>query len=165
MFSKHVSSLSSAYCHEEISSEQSRRVAEHLISCRRCRSEFEEVKFGARLAAHLPLIESPDSLWSGIEIALDGNDRTVFPRPRRRIPLLIQPRFVVAALVLVMLVTGLAVYWLRHQPRGVQGTERIGPSWDVARLNGAPRIGSALVGDKTRLGVGEWLETDTNSRA
>jgi len=165
MFSKHVSSLSSAYCHEEISPEQSRRVAEHLISCRRCRSEFEDVKFGARLAAHLPLIDSPDSLWSGIEIALDGNGRTVFPRSPRRIPLLIQPRFVVAALVLVMLVTGLAVYRLRHQPRGVQGSETIGPSWDVASLNGAPRIGSALVGDKARLGVGEWLETDPNSRA
>jgi len=166
MFSKHVSSFSSAYCHEEISSEQSRRIAEHLISCRRCRIEFEEVKFGTRLAAHLPLIESPNSLWSGIEIALDGNDQTALSSPGKRIiPFLIQPRFVMASLALVVLVTGLAVFWLRHQPRGLQGTETVGPSWDVARLNGAPRIGPALVGDKAKLGVGQWLETDTNSRA
>jgi len=51
MFAKHVSSLTSAYCHDELSPEESRRVAEHLISCERCRGEFEEVKFGARLAA------------------------------------------------------------------------------------------------------------------
>ena len=166
MFSKHVSSLSSAYCHDEISPEQSRRVAEHLISCRRCRSEFEEVKLGARLAAHLPLIESPDSLWSGIEIALDGNGRTVLPRPRRRIiPFLMQPRFAVASLALVVLVTGLAAFWLRHNKSPLKSGETMGPSWDVASLNGAPRIGSALVGDKAKLGVGQWLETDTTSRA
>lgn len=166
MFSKHVSSLSSAYCHDEISPEQSRRVAEHLISCRRCRSEFEEVKFGARLAAHLPLIEPPDSLWSGIEITLDGNGRTMLPRPRRRIiPLLMQPRFAVASLALVVLVTGLATFWLRQNKIPLKSGETMGPSWDVARLNGAPRIDSALVGDKAKLGVGQWLETDTNSRA
>src|SRR5216684_287230 len=101
MFSKHVSSLTSAYCHDELSPEQSRRVAEHLISCQRCRAEFEEVKFGARLAAQLPMIEAPDSLWRGIEIALDR----------------------------------------------------------------APRIGSDLISDKAKLGIGQWLETDTNSRA
>jgi FecR-like protein/putative zinc finger protein len=166
MFSKHVSSLSSAYCHEEVSLEQSRRVAEHLMSCRHCRDEFEEVKFGARLAAHLPLIEPPDSLWSGIEIALDGNGRTVLPRqPKRIIPFLIQPQFAMAALALVVLVTGLAAYWLRHNTRPLESGETIGPSWDVARLNGAPRIGSTLVGGKAKLGVGQWLETDTNSRA
>ena len=166
MFSKHVSSLSSAYCHDEISPEQSRRVAEHLISCRRCRSEFEEVRFGARLAAHLPQIESPDSLWSGIEIALNGNGRTVLPGPRRRIiPDLMQPRFAVASLALVVLVTGLATFWLRQNKSPLRSGETMGPFWDVARLNGAPRIGSALVGDKAKLGVGQWLETDTTSRA
>ncbi|MDX6303137.1 MAG: hypothetical protein QOI77_106 [Blastocatellia bacterium] len=166
MFSKHVSSLSSAYCHEEVSPEQSRRVAKHLMSCRRCRAEFEEVKFGARLAAHLPLIDSSGSLWRGIEIALDGNGRTALPRPRRRIiPFLIQPRFAVASLALAVLVIGVAAYWLRHNPRPFEGSETVGPSWDVARLNGSPRINSALVGDKAKLGVGQWLETDTDSRA
>ena len=166
MFSKHVSSLSSAYCHDEISPEQSRRVAEHLISCRRCRREFEEVRFGARLAAHLPLIESPDSLWGGIEIALDGNGRTVLPLPRKRIiPYLMQPRFALASLALVVLVTGLATFWLRQNKSPLKSGETMGPFWDVARLNGAPRIGSALVGDKAKLGVGQWLETDTSSRA
>ncbi len=160
MFAKHVSSLSSAYCHEEVSPEQSRRVAEHLISCRRCRGEFEEIKFGARLAAHLPLIESPDSLWRGIEIALDGNGRVMATRERRRIsPFLAQPRLAVASLALVVLVIGFAAFWVRHSPKS------LAPSWNVARLDGAPRIGSALMGEQAKLGVGQWLETDTNSRA
>jgi hypothetical protein len=39
------------------------------------------------------------------------------------------------------------------------------PFWEVARLNGAPRIGSSLMDDKGRLSVGQWLETDGGSRA
>jgi hypothetical protein len=71
----------------------------------------------------------------------------------------------VASLVLAVLVIGVAAYWLRHNPRPFEGSETIGPSWNVARLNGSPRINSALVGDKAKLGVGQWLETDTDSRA
>ncbi len=160
MFAKHVSNLTSAYCHDELSPEQSRRVAEHLISCRHCRGEFEEVKFGARLAAQLPLIEAPDSLWDGLESALDRAGRTPQTLPRRRIlPIRVQPRLALVSLALVTLVIGFAAFWLRQTPQSLR------PSWDVARLDGAPRIGSAQVGDQAKLGVGQWLETDTNSRA
>ena len=160
MFSRHVSSLTSAYYHNELPPEQSRRVAEHLIGCLRCRADFEEIKFGARLAAQLPLIPAPDSLWREIEAVLDRNDRTAPVHSRWRVnPFLMQPRFAMAALVLVGLVVAIAALWLRHPPQPA------GASWDVARLDGAPRIGSALMSDKGKLGVGEWLETDTNSRA
>src|ERR1700730_15720770 len=100
MFSKHVSSLTSAYCHDELSPAQSRRVAEHLIGCQRCRGEFEEVRFGARLAAQLPAIGAPDSLWRGIEIALDRDRHPALARkPGRIIPFLLQPRFALASLI------------------------------------------------------------------
>jgi hypothetical protein len=160
MFAKHVSSLTSAYFHDELSPEQSRRVAEHLIGCQRCRGEFEEVKFGARLAAQLPLIEAPQSLWRGIEIALDAQGRPTIARERGRlIPFLRQPGFAVASLALVVLVTVFAIFWWRQSPKSE------GATWDVARLGGAPRIDSALVNDKGKLGVGQWLETDPNSSA
>ena len=160
MFAKHVSSLTSAYCHDELSPDESRRVAEHLISCERCRGEFEEVKFGARLAAQLPLIEAPDSQWRGIEIALDRKGGPAHTPTRRRLTsFFVQPRFAVAALALGVLVIGFAAFWLRPN------SKPIGATWDVARLDGAPRIGSALVNDRSKLGVGQWLETDTNSRA
>jgi hypothetical protein len=156
MFAKHFYSLTSAYCHDELSPEQSRQVAEHLISCRRCRDEFEEVRFGARLAAQLPLIEAPDSLWYGIEIALDGDGRPTIA-PQR--PFFMKPVFAVGALALIVLVTGLAMFWWRQSPKFERAT------WDVARLGGVPRIGSTQVNDKGKLGVGQWLETDTNSSA
>lgn len=160
MFSKHVSSLTSAYYHDELPPEQSRRVAEHLIGCLRCRAEFEEIKFGARLAEQLPLIPAPDSLWREIETALDRNGRTAPVRSSGRvIPFLMQPRFALGALVLVGLVVAIAALWLRHAPQPA------GASWDVARMQGVPRIGSTLMGDNGKLGVGQWLETDTNSRA
>lgn len=160
MFAKHVSSLTSAYCHDELSPAQSRRVAEHLIRCRRCRGEFEEVKFGISLAAQLPTMTAPDSLWRGIEVALDREGQPALTSGQRRIvPFLTQPRFVLAGLTLVALVIGFAVFRLRPAPPSV------GSGWDVARLDGAPRIDSALVNDKGRLGVGQWLETDKNSRA
>jgi hypothetical protein len=44
----------------------------------------------------------------------------------------------------------------------------LGPGWDVARLEGAPRVGSkALPGNAAvgKLGVGQILETDDSSRA
>jgi hypothetical protein len=160
MFAKHVSRLTSAYCHDELSPAQSRRVAEHLIRCQRCRGEFEEVRFGTRLAAQLPLIEAPESLWRGIEISLEGDSQRTIARHRGRTSwFFMQPGFAVAALALIVLVAGFAVFWWRQTPKSE------GETWDVARLNGAPRIGSTQFNDKGKLGVGQWLETDTNSRA
>jgi ferric-dicitrate binding protein FerR (iron transport regulator) len=160
MFSKHVSSLSSAYYHNELPPEQSRRVIEHLIGCLRCRSEFEEIKFGSSLAEQIPLIPAPDSLWGEIEVALDRNGRTVPVRSSARVTrFLLQPRFAFVALALVGLVVAVAALLMNHTPRPA------GASWDVARTQGGPRIGSVLISDKAKLGVGQWLETDRNSRA
>jgi len=44
MFSKHVTKNLSAYCQGELTPEESRQFAEHLISCSKCRKEFEEIK-------------------------------------------------------------------------------------------------------------------------
>jgi hypothetical protein len=161
MFSKHVSSLTSAYYHDELLPDQSRQVAEHLIGCPRCRSEFEEIKFGAKLAAQLPLLPAPDSLWREIEIALDRNGRQAPSRDRWRfIQFVTRPRFALAAGALIVLaVVAFAAFWMHHTPRPTSST------WDVARLVGTPRIGSALVSDKGKLAVGQWLETDGSSRA
>ena len=37
--------------------------------------------------------------------------------------------------------------------------------WQVARVAGAPRIGSERIGESGRLQIGEWLETDATARA
>jgi hypothetical protein len=39
------------------------------------------------------------------------------------------------------------------------------PAWDVARVEGAPRVGQEHIGATGKLPVGGWLETDGSSRA
>src|SRR6266513_2835213 len=70
MFTNHVSKQLSAYWNGELTSGDTRPIAEHLMGCTRCRAEFEEIKLGARLAKQLPLIAAPDSIWPGIETGL-----------------------------------------------------------------------------------------------
>ncbi|HEU4876080.1 MAG TPA: zf-HC2 domain-containing protein, partial [Pyrinomonadaceae bacterium] len=67
MLSRHVTNDISAYCHGELSSEESKQFAEHLISCVRCRTKFEEVKLGIKLAEQLPQFSAPDYLWRNLE--------------------------------------------------------------------------------------------------
>ncbi len=155
MFSTHVRQKFSAYFHEELSAEESRQVAEHLIGCTRCRLEFEQVKFGAKLAEQLPIAPAPDSLWPELEAAL--RDQPVGNAISARRPWLLEPRFAIAAsFVLLLIGSILFLRFVRNE---------VGPSWQVARVEGTPRIGSTRIGDKGKLGVGQWLETDSSSRA
>jgi hypothetical protein len=159
MFSKHVSKELSAYCHGEVSTEQARLIAEHLIGCSRCRTNFEEIKLGVKLAEHLPQISAPDSLWLDLQTTLAAgiatNERPA-RQPARFSFKVWRPGFAGVAAGL-LIVAGLAALWVyRRESR---------PFWEVARLDGAPRIGSWRMTDKGRLAVGQWLETDAASRA
>lgn len=158
MFARHYRKHLSAYAHGELSPTEAARVAAHLDACAACRTEFDEVKLGIRLAESLPSVAAPDSIWDGIEAALVRETagerqrasrlRTFFPSHRR---------FVAAAFatVLMALVAGGAWLYVRAQR----------PWWEVARVEGAPRIASGRIDDRGRLRVGEWLETDAASRA
>ena len=155
MFSKHVTRDISAYCHGELPAEESRRFAGHIIACAKCRREFEEIKLGVKLAEQLPQLKARDDLWSDIEASL-GSERINVSRNRSW-----RLRYVAVAAVLLV-VGGLGVWWLWN--RGSNGLEK-GSFWQVQQLAGAPRIGSERITKAGRLGKGEWLETDGNSRA
>lgn len=156
MFVKHVSKDLSAYCHGELSPAESRRLAEHLIGCPRCRAEFEEIKLGVRFAEQLPVLSAPDSLWSELQVLMDGKPAAhdAEPRPRR---FNILPSRLVAVAAVILLAVGFGAFWLY--------TREGRAYWTVARIGGAPRIGSNTIGEKGRLGVGQWLVTDSDSRA
>jgi hypothetical protein len=121
MFSQHESRNLSAYCHGELSEEESRRVAEHLIGCTRCRREFEEVKLGVKLAEQLPRVSAPASVWSEIEAALVERARPNNSRPltkARRAPRFgWQPVAAVCAVLLVALLIG-GIWYSTRQPNG-----------------------------------------------
>jgi len=164
MFTKHVSKDLSAYCNGELSPHDASEVAEHLIGCPRCRVVFEEIKLGVKLAESVPEMKAPDSLWLDLEARLDaqvGTDESsarqvASERSIRPLARIWQPRVLAIAATLI-LASGLGVIWFYVQEAR--------PSWEVARLNGSPRIGSAIMNDRSRLAIGQWLETDNVSRA
>ncbi|MDQ3474220.1 MAG: zf-HC2 domain-containing protein [Acidobacteriota bacterium] len=155
MFGKHVTRDLSAYCHGELSPQDSRGVAEHLIGCQQCRAEFEEIKLGVKFAERLPEIPAPDSLWNDLEARLDDQLGSRARDKSKGFGTGWQPRFAIAAALI--LAVGLGAYWFYERESR--------PSWEVARLDGSPTIGSASITDKSRLAIGQWLETDSVSRA
>jgi putative zinc finger protein/FecR-like protein len=158
MFSKHVTKRLSAYCHGELAAEESRQISEHLLSCNRCRQQFEEIKLGVKLAERLPQLSAPDSLWLTVQSRLesDGSEDREAANRQTRFFKFWQPSFagVAAGLLLVL---GFGALWLYSRESR--------PFWEVARLKGAPRIGSGRMEETGRLAVGEWLETDESSSA
>src|SRR5215203_4760751 len=76
MFSRHVTKDISAYCHGELSTEDSKQFAEHIISCSRCRTKYEEVKLGIKLAEQLPTLSAPDYFWRELEPLLNRQTET-----------------------------------------------------------------------------------------
>lgn len=182
MFTKHYKKQLSAYAHGELSPHESELVTSHFSSCASCRAEFEEIKFGIRLAECLPSVSAPEKLWDGIESALAGEGLRAAQRDSQareretaarshetlRLP---ASRFSGGgilhsftrrrafaysfALACIALVAGGAWFYVRSTR----------PTWDVARVEGAPRIDSDRIGERGRLAVGEWLETDSSSRA
>lgn len=159
MFSNHVTKDISAYCQGELSSEESKRFAEHIISCVRCRRKFEEIKLGIRLAEQLPQLKAPDSLWHEVESALGSAEPSQVVSMRSATSWRV--RTAVAAGVVLALSLGVWVY--RNQPGPGSGSGK--PAWMVIALGGTPKIGAEKISSRGSLSIGDWLETDANSRA
>jgi len=171
MFWNHVSKQLSAYCHGELSPETSRRVAEHLMNCRRCRDEYEEIKFGAQLAQRLSedwaINQAPAELWSELEAAMgrgtihSGGAESAETSQRKT--LLSLPSFKLSVATMALVMIGLAAFW--YQARRGANSSAPKPSWEVTRIEGQPVVGSQAIGDVGKLALGEWLVTDDSSRA
>ena len=66
------------------------------------------------------------------------------------------PAPVLAAAAGILVVAGGVWLWrLEHR----------GPSWEVVRLEGTPRVGSSALAATGRIAVGDWLVTDASARA
>ena len=154
MLSRHVTKDISAYCHGELSSDESKQFAEHVISCLKCRTKFEEIKLGIKLAEQLPLLTAPDHLWT----ELGPQITQINPVTNRGWSWQLK----VAAAAVLLLVSSLGAWWFYSRGR----KEVTGKSyWQVTRLDGTPMIGKEAISNNGQLAVGEWLETDGNSKA
>jgi hypothetical protein len=167
MFSRHVTKDISAYCHGELSNEESKQFAEHIISCTRCRTKYEEVKLGIKLAEQLPQLSAPEHLWRNVEHLLEQQTETVVGSRSFRRSGFWTWRVQMAAAAALLLVAGAGALWIYKSRRIVGPTVPDGPkgSWLVRRLDGSPRIGSETIAQNGQLGIGEWLVTDEKSRA
>ncbi|HSS21752.1 MAG TPA: zf-HC2 domain-containing protein [Pyrinomonadaceae bacterium] len=157
MFSKHVSKNLSAYCNGELESDETRIVAEHLIACNRCREQYEEIKLGVSLAGHIPELTAPNSLWQNIENHLADSKPSGASTRADFFSFTVWQRALASSLAAILLATAVALVW--------SYSREVGPSWQVARLAGAPTIGANRIDGNGRLAVGQWLETDGSSRA
>ncbi len=154
MFSRHVTKDISAYCHGELSNEESKQFAEHIISCIRCRTRFEEIKLGIRLAEQLPQVSAPDHLWGELEPQITQTSHEMNRGWSWQLK--------VAAAV-VVLMASFGAWWLYNKRFGPAVNGK--PYWQVTRLDGTPMIGKEGIGNNGKLAVGEWLETDGKSKA
>jgi FecR protein/Putative zinc-finger len=158
MFSTHVTKDISAYCHGELSNEESKQFAEHVIACAKCRANFEEVKLGIKLAEQLPQFSAPDYLWRELEPLLAKQAEA---RPALSSSVW-SWQMKIAAAVLILLSSWSV--WLVYSNRANEllADKR---AWRVKRLNGTPTVGAERISTNGELAVGEWLETDGTSRA
>ncbi|MEW6736508.1 MAG: FecR domain-containing protein [Acidobacteriota bacterium] len=157
MFKRHVIKELPAYCHGKISTEDSERIVRHLLSCRRCSQELEQIKFGISLVECLPQASAPESMWSKIEVLLDEQQVNTTLQPNYFQFLLANrwPRLATLGTALFLILGLSAVWYYSRSPKA---------SWEVVRIDGAPIVGSNPIGETGRLLVGEWLETDSSSK-
>lgn len=183
MFGRHVVEKLSAYCQGELTQEESRLVAEHVLTCTRCHRELEEVKLGIKFAEQLPQATAPASLWSEIENALaeqsqhETSEAGQLNLERAKVDHSLSKHSRQQASHHSSLLSSFSLTWPRALAFGALLLFAIGAAsvwyyvrvsqkaWEVARLDGSPEIDSKRIGDTDSLGVGEWLVTDAVSRA
>jgi ferric-dicitrate binding protein FerR (iron transport regulator) len=166
MFLRHryTSKRLAAYCHGELTERETRHVTAHLQQCARCRQAYAEIQWGHRLASRLVLHPAPESLWDKIEarLAAPASAEAGASLPIRKTGLPAGRRPALALGVALLFLLGGALVWRHRRP---VPTPPSSASWEVARISGAPRIGTDRLTGTGRLAVGQWLETDAVSRA
>lgn len=169
MLSGHVHKKLSAYLHGELSVEDARRVTEHLRDCKRCRTEFEEIEFGAQMAGQLQREQAPESLWAELEVAINresfsnrGGAESA-DAAQRKFAFSWSPLKVVLASAVTLAIAALTFVYFNRQPQPNLPDNRT--AWEVTRLDGRPVVGKRHIDEKGKLPLGEWLTTDEASRA
>lgn len=137
------------YIDGELDTREEIRLENHFEKCDGCYSEYNELLFASRLVSHLAL---PGKSPRGIPL---------WSRPARQITNVSEsriPRWALIPMTAAVFVA-LIVLVARDFNRSKDA------SWEVLRLAGSPKIGSDAMGKTARLATGDWLETDSASRA
>jgi hypothetical protein len=148
MFTRHLSRQLAAYIDGELSGRRTQQTERHMSQCARCRFDCEQVRRGMAAMHGLPSVGTPEEIWPPIEAAL---------RQHRRGERLTGARWRLAAAAAVLLALAGAAAWRVTHPSGTR--------WAVVRLDGSPVVGATHIREAGQIGAGEWIETDSGSRA
>jgi len=148
MFTRHVSRRLAAFIDGELPPPKARQAEVHLGRCALCQADREQIRFGMEILEHLPSVGAPEAIWASIEAACRES-------PSRKPPAAHRWRLAFAATLVLTLVG--AAYWRVAHPFGVR--------WEVVRLAGSPAVDAKHIRGVGRIGAGEWIETDSVSRA
>ena len=66
MVRKHVIRQLSAHYHQELSADENLKIETHLRTCSQCRTAYEEIRLGARLASVLQISSAPETIWTDV---------------------------------------------------------------------------------------------------
>ena len=167
MFHRHVTKKLSAYCQGELDAVESARVSDHLSRCARCSAEREEIELGIQLAERLPQVSAPASLWGEIEAALDNQANKSQVKPTTQQTGLGGFRFgwpaLSVATTALVIIAAVALAW--YLKKGGPEEDLSKPAWQIAALEGDPKVDSRGIKKAGRLAVGGVLETDGQSLA
>ncbi|HKE31720.1 MAG TPA: kelch repeat-containing protein, partial [Candidatus Angelobacter sp.] len=139
--------LLSPYLDGELDQAETASLEGHLTDCDECRTLFEKLRFASRMVTKLSVREvEPATTPHWIMPA-----GAVLPLRQKR-----KPVFVIATIAASLVIASFAIrYFMRDASA----------SWAVMRLSGRPTIGASPIARSARLHTGEWLETDSVSRA
>lgn len=137
---------------DKLSPSETEEVKNHLAVCAECRAaEWSFLALRRQIKA-IQIPRDPAAEQKVLnEILRNGKSKPAKTTGRFDS---LRPALTATALLIVVAVIGILIY--NRQPQ---------KSWDVATLEGTPKIAEKGVTERGRLKVGEWLETNGSSRA
>jgi anti-sigma factor RsiW len=147
------------YVDGELAPAEAQALEAHVARCAACQQTLDSLRALRAATAALPHAIAPSrDLWSGIEAQLGASatsataDGQVLAFPRRRPLQWLLPCGIAASMAFAIVVAS-------------QTAAGRNPAWNVASLAGVPRVDRRAIVETGQLRVGEWLETDPQSRA
>ena len=147
----HYDKLLSPYVDNELDATRRAQVEHHLTHCKRCPAVLEDIRFASLMASQISLSDEAINIVP-LRVRFPAQQGTTRTAGKRRRKLIFAP---IAALLLAGVAS--ASLWLYIQTRN--------STWQVIRLDGTPKINATLLSDTGSFAEGEWLETDSASRA
>lgn len=141
--------LLSAYLDNELGKNAGTKLKLHLKKCPYCCARYEDMRFASRIANQMSI---PDERPAGLPLSMRKRfiqNRT--PQTKRR-------TLILAPLAAILLIFGSLTLWYYTESSSK-------PSWEVSSLDGSPQIGTVYISNSGNFEVGDWLETDSTSRA